>query len=790
MKNARLPRFGVITRKMGATSLISAFATCQLIAAVAMAQDNNLALEEVIVQAQRRAESLQDVPVAVSAVDGEQLIEQGLGDLQEMSTYVPSLNIIQSPGAIQIYIRGLGSSENVAFEQSVGLFVDGIYAGKSPQFSAPFLDVANVEVLRGPQGTLFGKNTIAGAITVNTVRPSQEFEAILRTNYDVEYQDYTLDAIVSAPLTDSLAGRIAIREVDMNGYLDNTFLDRDEFGSRQSMFRGSLLWDITETASLFLKYEKADTRTDGKSLITSQAGAWEPILRAADPGFSLADDTRSVDVIESLDIDSENFTMIFDASLGEFELTSITGYSQYFYDNYADPDTTALDVAVFNPVIDFDQWSQEVRLSSPVGGAIDYIVGAFYLKNELDTSRFSAIRTANAAGGPGVPDLFGIIPPLGLSADFNQDTESFALFGSLTWHLSERLRVNAGLRYTLEEKSADRNLFYTDDLGIPLDEAYNPVTDPGNNFLVRATLPVLGVFEHDIADDRQIEDWSPTVRVSYDVTDDMMLYFSASRAFKSGGFNEAGNRGDEPGEFPAGGDPANFEFDDEEALSFEVGGKMSFFGQRANLNFALFQTDFSDLQVSSFQGDSFIVGNAADVSTLGLELDGIARLTETVTFWGSATFLDAEYDTYTNAPCTVAQTTVFEANGGATGGCQQDISGRELSYAPELNAVLGLRYEKPFGDLFFAATVDLNYVSEQFTAVDLDPISIQDANTRINSRLSLSDLDKRWEVAVVGRNLTDETVATFATDGFLLTGVAFRHVAPPRTVELQLNLHW
>ncbi len=157
----------------------------------------SLALEEVIVTAQKREQSLQDVPVSVSAVSGEQIDDLGLANLQDMAQYVPNLTINQTPGATQVFIRGLGSGDNQGFESSVGMFIDGVYAGRAAQFEAPFVDVGAVEVLRGPQGTLFGKNTIAGAITINTARPTDELELILRSSYEFEYEDYSLEGVVS-----------------------------------------------------------------------------------------------------------------------------------------------------------------------------------------------------------------------------------------------------------------------------------------------------------------------------------------------------------------------------------------------------------------------------------------------------------------------------------------------------------------------------------------------------------------------------------------------------------------
>ena len=250
------------------------------------------------------------------------------------------------------------------------------------------------------------------------------------------------------------------------------------------------------------------------------------------------------------------------------------------------------------------------------------------------------------------------------------------------------------MRYTDESKDADRSLFYTGFLsGTPLDEVYDPVTDVLPNATSRAALQFLGIYEHEIDGGRSSQDWSPSLRVSYDLTDDMMIYASVSEAFKSGGFNDAGSRGDDVGEFPADGESANFEFDEEEARAYELGGKLRLFDQRATLNFAVFRTEFSDLQVSTFQGDSFIVGNAAEAISQGIELDGAFRLNDEWTLTGSLAFLDAQYDEFATATCTVAQASAIGAAGGDPASCQQDLGGENLANAPDWSGVLALDYQ-------------------------------------------------------------------------------------------------
>ncbi len=579
-----------------------------------------------------------------------------------------------------------------------------------------------------------------------------------------------------------------MREAGYGGYLDNTLQSRDEVDGDESVVRGSLLWDASDTMSVFFKYESGSRDLDGKPAVTSEPNGWEELILQADPSFQSAHDKRSTSVEEFYDSDNDNAVLKVDWSLGEYELTSITGYSEYDFEDLIDADTVSLDVAAFGRSQDFDQITQELRLTSPLGESFDFIAGLYYLNSNLEVGRNLGANPAGAVGGPGIPSAFAVLPRIGFQGDFKQDTETFAVFAAATWHPTDRLHINLGLRYTHEEKEAERSLFYTGYLtSTPLDEVYEP--GPLNSF-IRVAFQGLGLYEHEIEDDRSSEDVSPSLRVSYDLSDDTMLYFSASRAFKSGGFNEAGGLGDSPGEFPPGGNAASFEFDEEEALSFEAGGKMSLFDRRATLNFAVFRTEFDDLQVSTFQGDSFIVGNAAEAVSQGVEIDGVMRLTSELTLAGSLAYLDAEYDEFMNATCTVEQANALVEEGGFAADCAQDLSGAALAYSPEWTAVLGLDYETYWGQYLFRSHLDVVYTDEQYLASDLDSHTLEDSRTLLNARLALAGPGENWELAVVGRNLTDEEVRTFSNDPFLVSGVLFSYMAPPRTVELQLNLRF
>jgi iron complex outermembrane recepter protein len=743
-------------------------------------------LEEIVITAQKREENLQDVPVSVSAFGGEQIAEGGMNDLEALSAHVPNLHITQGPSVSKISIRGLGSGDNQGFEQSVGLFIDGVYAGRARQFQAPFLDVAGVEVLRGPQGTLFGKNTIAGAMTVTTAQPTDELEAYLRTSYDSKYKNYTVDGVISGPITDNLMGRFAVRQAESDGYLENTSLDSEEVSSVNTVLRGSLLWKPNDDLDVLAKYEQGRSDNVGRSYRMKEVGAWGPFLQAADPDFEVDSDKRSTSEKEYADTDSESFTLNVNYALGDLEITSITGYSEYQNDDLLDADTSPIEASFLLQNQEFDQWSQELRLTSPLGGEFDYIAGVYYQTSSLKAQRGLGIIPANIAGGPGVNPAFAFLPPIGFSGNFDQDTETYAAFGSLGWHPRDDLHLTFGLRYTVEEKEAKRDLSYTGyDTNVSLAQTYDPVTDALAYGSAVAALQGVGFFEHEIEGDRRAENVSPSLKISYDLNQDVMLYASISQAFKSGGFNEAGGKGDDVGEYAATGSAEVFDFDEEEALAFEVGAKTTLLDGRATLNLALFRTNYSDLQVSSFQGDGYIVGNAAEAISQGLEVDGSVRLKENLTLTGSFSYLDAHYSKFENATCTVGQ---VAASADPTT-CTQDLTDRELPNAPEWSGTIALDHETTFSEnLMLRSHLDVAFTDEQYLGGDLDENTLEDSHTTLNARVALSNLDGKWELALVGKNLTDEEIVTFSNDPFLLGGTFFAYMAPPRTLEVQFNL--
>lgn len=791
----------------------------------AWANNDALLLEEVIVTAQKREQSLQDVPVSVSVVTGDAISETGMTNLDELSTHVPNLSIQEGSQTTAITMRGLGSGINQGFEQSVGMFIDGIYAGRDRQFRSPFLDVAAVEVLRGPQGTLFGKNTIAGAINLTTAKPTDEFEASLRTTYEPEYNEYSVEGIVSGGITDNLYGRLAVKQAESDGYMENSYNNRDEASKVETVLRGTLVWEPTDELSITTKYETARYDVGGENNAIDTSGGWGQIYAMEDPNYDEGDEYSRSASNEFSDNNNESVTVTVDYEIGEYTLTSITGYSTYDYDDYQDVDFSPLDMLALEQEQDFSQWSQEIRLTSPIGDKFDFITGLYYQTSDLEHhKRLDSDIGTLAAGVPagvvnipvdvnfdpaGLPygslntfnevDLLdgaqvldhpaGFFPfnapgAMYLAAandarssrvsDFEQESETWAIFGQGTWHVRDDIHLTLGLRWTREEKEATRSLYLTE---YETENAL-PITDPNYALLTFIQNNVFGTYEHNIKDDNTVTNFSPSFKAQYDLNDDVMLYASVSKAFKSGGYDEAGTTGV----------MEEFSYDDEEALSFEVGGKLTVLDGRGSLNFAVFHTNYEDLQVSAFVGDKYVVGNAAEATSQGVEIDGVFRLTEALTMTASMAYLDATYDEFENASCTLAQ---IQASGSNANTCTQDLKGETLAFAPEWTANIGLNHVASLSDsLELTSMLNLNYTDEQYLAQDLDEQSLEESHVTVNGRIALADLENNWELALVGKNLTDEEIRTYSNDTPLMDGAFFTYMAPPRTVAVQFTLSY
>jgi len=795
-------------------------------------------LEEVVVTATKRAESMQDVPISMIAMSGKFINDMAITRGEEFAADIPAVTIAQNPIGNFIFIRGIGTpGSNQGIEQSVSIFHDGIYMGRSQLSRAPFLDLERVEVLRGPQSVLFGKNTIGGAINVITAKPTQEFEGTLSGLYGWDDGEKEVTGVLSGPITDTLAGRVAYRGYKLDGYLDNVLTGNDAPERDDETVRMQLSWDATDTLIVNAKWETSDFKQKQQS---TQLSIFDPVgsgvsfnnlntalVAAATGGSGIEkyDDERAVindggvtlgqvlpeyaglpgfpDLNEFSDNTMDLGTLTFDWTLGEHTLTAISGYANYNYRDVCDCDFAALPLIQADARENYDQFSQEIRLTSPGGQKIDYIAGLYYQQSDLNFRSIESFGSSLAAPLLGAPAAF--TPNLTRDYTMDQDQDMWAVFGSVTYSFTDQTRLTAGLRYFQENKKVNHVLDkeftdgwdYSAAAGLPPGTlAYGDTPADYDRFLqdfagtplvqisegIYATL--LGTFEHDIKGRKRSEDdVTGSLTLEHDLNDDVMVYATVANGTKGGGFD---------GRFLKTNDNPYFEYDPEKATSYELGVKSTLLDGLMTANATAFYTTIDDFQVSIFDGaTAFFVQNAAEVESKGVELDIKWAATDGLTVSFAGSYLDATYENFNNAPCWTLSGSE-PVNRGAcvdrgTPTAYRDASGDHINFAPEWAFNLNFDYRiQVSNSLEAGAILNINYSDGYATAGDLDPIyAYLDDYTKYDARLSLGSIDGTWDIALIGKNLTDEYTSGNNNDQPLVPGNGFASTDRLRSYAVQ-----
>ena len=493
-------------------------------------------------------------------------------------------------------------------------------------------------------------------------------------------------------------------------------------------------------------------------------------------------------------------TLTVDWDMDGFSLTSVTGFVEYEFIENCDCDFTG--AAVFDAASqeEYEQFSQEFRFTSDLDGDFDYIAGLFFQSTELVYEDQAVLPTPTLISDvlAGIPPAAGLVPfAPGSSTDrsFNQEGDLWAAFAQGTWTLSDELRVTVGGRYTQETKDADRSQLHKANAAFG-GQYQSPVVDGPDAGAYNALWGIFAIEPYEtIVGELDDSSFTPVVTVEWDANADTMAYLTWTKGFKSGGFDARSN-GHPDAAVANAGNPLNgnpitgsWEFDREEATSIELGSKMTLADGAAELNVALFMTEYSDLQISQFDGTlGFNVTNAGEATVQGLEADGRWAVSENVTLTGSAAYLDFNYDKFPNSQCYFGQTS---DSADFAGLC--DVGGERKEYTPELQANVSASWIGDVGEgLVLAASVDLTYMDDYLFAANLDPRAKQDAATQVSARVAISDSEGAWEVALLGRNLTDEKVINLGGNtplGGTLTGGAgnsyFAFVNRPLNIALQ-----
>ena len=678
-------------------------------------------LEEVIVTAQKREQNMQSVPIAVSAFSADVIRNARLLTMDDISRQVPGFTVTNfNPATPQPFIRGIGSSPSDAgSDASVGVFVDGVYAGRAGGYRAELYDVQRVEVLRGPQGTLFGRNVAGGAMSIITNAPADEAGADLEFTAG-NYSLVQAKGMVTAPLTDELAGRLAFIARDRDGHTENTVTNNKVRDEDNWSVRGRLRWDAldTVTANLIAEYTKDDPK--GPAARDYEGADPAEVLPALDPLLAVFQNSLLPTSPDAFDIEAKvdgNFkremtttSLQLDWDLDIGVVTSISGYRKNEYDFLDDlvgiafdPDALiTLDVPLLgnNAEEDSDQISQELRLNA-IAGDFDWTVGLYYLDEDVDRE-----ETFTPIGSP-------------VTYDQKASTTSYAVFGQFTYPLLDTLAVTLGARYSYDEKDFDVTAFGTE-IGFGL-----LTPDPEN--------PAAGAVGYSASDDDSWSNLSPKIALEYTPVDDTMYYLTVAQGYKSGGYNgQSTNK-----------TAAETPFDEEKVTNYEVGLKTDFGDGLARFNAAAFYLDYEDLQVFVVSDVTLFVDNAAEADIYGVEAEFYYAPTDALDIALTYAYLDAE----------IGDNEIDQVEKGNT-----------LTRSPKNSASASVQYTFPvtdIGDLLLRA--DYTWQDKIYFLLQNPRRSRQEDYGLLNLRVALQG-SKGWEVALWGKNVTDKEYWIHAID--------------------------
>ncbi|NIB45197.1 TonB-dependent receptor [Pseudomaricurvus alkylphenolicus] len=739
---------------------------------------DSLALEEIIVTATKRAKSLQDVPVAITAYSGDDLSARGVFQVRDLQELSPSLTINTTTNSSQaiVRIRGIGSSgTNPGFESAVGVVIDGVVRSRAGQALGDMLDIERIEILRGPQGTLFGKNTSAGALSLISRSPEYETNGSVNISvgdYNQRRQQFVFN---TALIEDELAFRISGSNHERDGFLDKLspgtsgeveesdyFNDRDRYAGK-----AQLLWEPNHdfSARMIVDYSTLDEiGSNGVPMIT--APVWQSIYTSlgayVQPDNNL-DDRRvqtTTDPFEKTTAKGISTELNWD--LGWAELTSITAYRDFETTRSFDLDQGGTDM--LRPLIEdntIKSVSQEIRLAG-ISGDVEWLVGGYAFRDEiaLDSGVFFGTHGndvfAALLGAPvaAVPEIDG----QGITQTLKQESSGYALFTHNTWHATDNLDIVMGLRVSTETKEATSILN-----DAPIGQFLNDVP--------LCALSNIGPLCNNISFSRKREDTevSGTFKLNYTFDNGVSIYGGYSRGYKAGGFNLDRQAVEI--------DPVTLEitdgteFDGEFADSLEFGLKSSLWDGRANLNVALFYSVYEGFQLNAFDGLSYTVLNLEDVISHGAEVETTVLLAEGITWSSGITYNHARY-------------------GDDIGNEEQAFrEGAELPQSPFWQASTSLSIDREIDAIGARGIFNLNHSfrDSAYNATDRNPEQEVAAYSLFSASIGLRSLDDRYGLVLSVDNLTDEVVPTNVTPTINQPGSYYGYLNDPRTWTLAFD---
>jgi iron complex outermembrane recepter protein len=742
-------------------------------------ETNHFTLEEIVVTAQKREQSLQDVPIAVTAYDAASLKAQGIQEITDLNKANPSFQVTTGQNKVSnspVRIRGIGTNgTNAAFEGAVGLYVDGVYRSRSGMVLSTFNDVSNLEILRGPQGTLFGKNTSAGAMILSSTKPDYDFSAggeVTAGNYNKTRGSF----YVNGGVTDNLALRASLVYDKADGFYDNKATGNNVNNTDTQSIKLQALYEPTDELSIrvIADYTQADEKccyTQATRLnepTTLDKAVVGPFVAAQGlPYFTGGRSDSNRYINQDGRDESEDKGLSFDVTYAlneNMDLRSITSYREYENSQIeGDWDFNPYDWGRdYAQSYEFETFTQEFNLTGSTtfnNIGIEYVLGLFYsnedLQHELsqgvgeDLQALAFGAFGGAIENPDAPVVNNL---------YNLEDEVQAIYGHFTFELTEQLNLIAGVRYSEEEKTLSlENLIGSDADYFAYSAANHQV------FLATGGGSLTGPEGSAGVDEEEV---TYTAGLQYFPTEDMQLYANYSKGYKAGGISMNVNAmGDfNPTSPTPAYDPAFYA--PEYVDAYEIGMKADYADGRGRLNVAIFYSDYDDIQISRFDGLKFRTGNAATAVTQGIEIENEFAVTENLTSKIAITYLD---DTsFGEVPSD------FDAS----------LSNRDQAFAPEWAGNLGLNYTDDLTDVLEVySNFNLSYIGEHFVSNDAD---VRQSYSLIDLSLGLRTTDGIWDIALFCQNCSDKEYITHAFPPPLI-GSVLQQVDPTAKEPVMVN---
>ncbi|NIB38864.1 TonB-dependent receptor [Pseudomaricurvus alkylphenolicus] len=712
---------------------------------------DSFAIEEVVVTAQKRAQSVQDVPIAIDAFSENMVKERGINNASDLAIQTPSLQYGEAVGAAQLSIRGVGFGLLTgAGENSVAVHRDGLYIANPGAVAILTSGASSIEVLKGPQGTLWGRNATAGVVNFISAAPEEEISGSLEAGIG-NYGAKEIKAYVNLPMGEKVLTRFDLESSERDGYVDNTTLDKEMLGHERTTLRATIDVDATDNLSARIRLFHGDVDIDGPLYdpIDSPALALlnspTQLVRPGNYDTGPYKTATNTDTQQEDKLTGGSIRLDYDIN-DSISLASITGYVD-FERTVDDLGHDGSDITMFTlqRQVSDETVSQEFNLSGEHNG-LNWLLGSFFMKQdimvnsapvEMDGTAQIAQVAANLIGPEVAPgsNTYFVLNDLSLFSD--EEVESLALFADATYEINDSWRVFGGIRWMQEERNHTFTDLYSGTLWVP-SGAVPPAAPP---YFVDTGIPVLdnpGLCNNQKSQ-QEVTETTGRLGLQWDATEDTMLYTQISNGFKSGGHSTSA---------------CNDDFEPETLQAFEVGVKANLWDGKARVNAAIFAYDYSDLQVEEVVGAAAVVNNA-DAEILGAEMDALIYLSETFEVNFGLTLLDTEYTEFKNVDL-INDPTYTE----------QDLSGNPLLRSPEWAATAGAQYTLDLdngGSITFRADLSL---SDSYQLREFDhAYDEQDSYTLVNAFVTYRSPNEDWTITAWGKNLTDEEIMLSLLNG-------------------------